>query len=59
MVQAIKNIPEVLQKKKSMNQMTMALIFYDLNSVLKTRENLPVALRATYPENQVALTKRK
>ncbi len=26
-------------------------------TALQTRENLPVALRATYPENQVALTK--
>ncbi len=28
-------------------------------AVLKTREILPVVLRATYPEKQVALTKSK
>ncbi len=34
-------------------------IILDQWSVLQTRENLPVVLRATYTENQVALTESK
>ncbi len=30
-----------------------------VRSVLQTREGLPVVLRATYPENQLALTESK
>ncbi len=39
---------------------TVFLIYMHIISVtgvLKTREILPVVLRATYPKNQVALTK--
>ena len=40
-------------------QKAVTLLLHVHGTVLKTREMLPVALRATYPENQVALTKIK
>ncbi len=41
----------------SVHEMLHSHALNDTGAVLQTRENLPVVLRATYPENRVALTK--
>ncbi len=45
-----------LRVRLSHNQ-SIFLVFESVLPALQTRENLPVALRATYPENRVALNK--